>query len=282
MVRIGRSTVIVFTMIYFIGCGSGEETTNLPAEERFQLAKQLFDEQAYLEAINQFTIITLQYQGSAYAGDAQFYLGECRFNRGEYLLAAFEYQQLKRNMSASPRVPEAQYKLGLSYYNLSPKSTLDQEYTLKAKEELQTFVEYYPGHELAADAEAKIAELIQRLAKKEYDTARYYATWENYKAAIFYYHEVIEKYHDTEYAPLSYLGKVEALIARKKYQEAYNEINKFIELHPNSVLRSQADKLKESIENELQSNPPVSGKESGRTLGVGNEPGVSSKIGPGH
>jgi TolA-binding protein len=44
--------------------------------------ENLFDKEDYLEAINEFTIITLQFQGSQHAADAQFYLGDCRFKRG--------------------------------------------------------------------------------------------------------------------------------------------------------------------------------------------------------
>jgi len=127
--------LLLLGVLSFGGCGSGEETTSISVEERFQQAKALFDDEDYLDAIDQFNVITLQHQGSAYADDAQFYLGESRFERGEFLLAAFEYQQLKRSMPASPFVPQAQYRLALSYYNLAPKPPLDQQYTLKAIDE---------------------------------------------------------------------------------------------------------------------------------------------------
>ncbi len=255
--------VVVGLALILGGCSSKETTSTLSAEERFQHAKALFDNGDYLEAANEFTIITLQYQGSAVAGDAQFYLAECRFKRGEYLLASYEYQTLRRNMAASPRVPEAMYKLGLSYYNLSPKSRLDQQYTKKAIEELQAFVEYYPTSEFVPDASVKIQELTNRLAKKEYETARLYATMEYTKASIFYYDNVIEKYHDTEYAPLSYLEKTELLVSRKRFRDAKTEITKFLDKYPNSVLRTKANALNEQIDAELKKAPSVSGKDSG-------------------
>ena len=249
--------------LYLTGCSSKETTRNLSAEERFQHAKALFDDEDYLEAINEFTVVTLQFQASPYADDAQYYLGECRFVRHEYLLAANEYNILKTHMAASPLVPDAQYKIGLCYYNLAPKASLDQQYTKKAIDELQTFVEYYPGNEHAVDASEKIRELTTRLAMKQYNAARLYARMENYKSAIYYYDDVIEKYHDTEYAPLAYLGKIEALIARRKYVDADAELKKFYGRFPNSVLRSEADKLKQRIDQELESKSQASGKEFG-------------------
>lgn len=278
MAKLSLSLWLIAVTVIGAGCGSSEETTVVSVEERFQRAKMLFDDEDYLEAINEFNVITLQFQGTDFADDAQFYLGECRFMRGEFVLAAIEYSALKRNMPASPLVPEAQYKLGVSYYNLSPEFMLDQQYTTKAIDELQTFVEYYPAHELAADAEAKINELTTRLAKKEYESAIMYSKLGFYKSAIVYYDAVIEKYHDTDYAPLARLGKVEAFVARNKYKEAESAINKFLKLFPNSVLRSRADELKSAIDQELQGKEQLTGKESGDNTGSSENSKVSSSI----
>ena len=263
----------------FVGsCGSSDVTTTLTAEERFQHAKALFDNEDYLEAITEFTVITLQFQSSPYADDAQYYLGECRFMRREYLLAASEYRLLKNNMPASSLVPDAQYKLGLCYYNLSPKVSLDQQYTKKSIEELQAFVEYYPGNEHATDAEEKIQELTVRLALKQYNAAMLYVRLDDYKSAIIYFDDVIEKYHDTEYAPLAYIGKVEALMARRKYAEADAEVDKFLNLYPNSVLRSEMDDLKSRIQKELNARSQVSGSEVGSHEKPGNRSELQSTI----
>lgn len=241
------------------GCGSSDITTSIPVEERFRHAKALFDDEDYLPAINEFTVITLQHQGSAYSDSAQFFLAECRFRRGEYLVAATEFGYLRRSYTASPLAAEAQYKLALSYYQLSPKSVLDQQYTKKAIDEFQSFREYYPTNEHAEDADAKIMELNTRLARKAYDTAQLYETMEYYKASLFYYDDIIEKYHDTQYAPLAYLGKVGVLITRKKFEDAQTTLQKFYDRFPNSVLKARADKLREQINKELQGNNKVTG-----------------------
>lgn len=263
----------------FAGCGGAKDAQrSMTAEERFEKAKSLFDNEDLLEAINEFQAITLQFPGSSLADDAQFYLGECHFVRREYLLAAYEYSELKRSYPASPLVPDAQFKLGMAYYEISPVSKLDQKYTQKALEELQTFVEYYPSHPQAIAAEQNIRELTNRLAKKSYETAQLYSIMELYRASAFYYDDVTENYHDTDYAPLSYLGKVEALIARKKYREAEVVINRFISAFPNSILRGRADKLKRQIEEGIDGSDPVTGKDSGERGASGVHNGYSSGI----
>ena len=261
-----RNTVLFLLFLAgatILGCGSSETTTAIPVEERFQKGKALFDDEEYLAAINEFNIITLQNQGSAYADSAQFLIAESHFRRGEWLVAATEYGYLKRSYPASPLVPEAQYKLALSYYNLSPKSMLDQQYTKKAIDEFQAFRDYYPTNEHSADADDKIKELNNRLAKKAYDTARLYETMEYYKASIFYYDDIIERYHDTQYAPLAYLGKVGVLITRGRYEEARVELQKFYDRFPDSVLKSRADALKDQIDKQLEERNKVTGKSRG-------------------
>lgn len=253
------AAVLAGVLIVFQGCGGSEQVTTLSVEARFARAKTLFEKGDYLDAINEFTVITLQYQGSQFAADAQYYLGECRFMRGEYLLSAFEYGVLKRSYPASARVPEAQYKLALSYYNLSPRPSLDQQYTAKAIDEFQSFIEYYPSNPLAADADAKIKELNNKLAKKLYEAARQYVTLEHTKAAIKYFDDLIERYHDTDYAPLAYLDKVELLIGRKRYAEATEELERFLARYPNSVLRGRADELKSRLEKESRGGKVTSG-----------------------
>lgn len=246
--------------VFFASCSSSDIVQNLTAEEHFELGMQKFEDEDYLEAIQEFTAVTLQFPGSAVADDAQFYLGESRFRRGEYLLASYEYETLKRNMPASPFLARAMYNIGLCYYRLAPKAPLDQHYSKKAIDEFQSFLEYFPTHELAPDAEAKINELNTRLAKKDYDTAVLYMKMENYKAATFYFESVLERFHDTEYAERAQVGKIEALIARKRYTEAIVEIEKFLAKYPTSPFRETVQNLRSQINNQ------VTGDDSGRSV----------------
>ncbi len=262
MVKRMRFLAVIVVVLALIagGCGSSEKSVKtMTPEERFAHAKALFEEKDYIDAINEFTVITLQYQGSANAADAQFYLGECRFERGEYLLASFEYGIVKRNYPASARVAEAQFKLALSYYLLSPRSSLDPQYTRKAIDEFQQFVEYYPSNTLVPEADAKIKELTNRLAKKQYETARLYTKMEYYKAALVYYDDVIDRYHDTDFAPLAYLDKADLLLSRRRYREARETLDAFAARFPQSVLQSRADDLRKKLDRES----PASGQAGG-------------------
>jgi outer membrane protein assembly factor BamD len=238
---------LVFAFVFW-SCGGSQPQKMQNAEDRFNAGKKLYDSKNYFEAIAEFEVIRLQFPGSSIADQAQYYLGQSHFQQDEYLLAAEEYQQLKRNMPASPLVPAAQYNIGLCYYNLSPKSQLDQAYARRAIDEFQTFIEYYPKNDLVKDAEEKISELNGRLAKKLYDSAELYMKMGYYKAATLYYTSVVEKYHDTPYAEVSLLGKVRAMIARKKYQDAKPDLDKFFEKYPASRYKPDAEALQKTLD----------------------------------
>ena len=200
----------------------------------------------------------VQFPGSSVADSSQFLLAECRFQREEYLLAAEEFLSLKRNMSTSNLISKAQFSIALCYYNLSPRSSLDQRYTTRAIDEFQAFVEYYPTDELVQQANAKIQELNERLAKKDYDTAELYMTMGRYRAAAVYFESVAEKYHDTPYAERSLVGTIRSLVARKKYADAKEDVKKFNEKYPSSSLRDDVASLGRTIDEHLRENTVTS------------------------
>jgi outer membrane protein assembly factor BamD len=247
-----NSIFILFSFIaistFIVGCGSEEATKQLSAEERYDLGMKAFKKEDYLAAIEEFKIVSLQYLGSKVADSAQFYMAECRFLREEYILAAFEYDVLLRTMPSSIFVSRARFRRATCYYDLSPNYILDQNYSRKAIDEYQAFLEYHPTDTLVSLAEQRINELNTKLAQKDYENGITYMHMEYYKAATYYFDLVLDKYHDTKYAEPAMLKKAEALTNRKKYTDAKEALEKFYEKYPSSVLTSDADRLKMSIE----------------------------------
>ena len=220
--------------------------------ERFELGMKDFKNEDYLEAIEEFKVVSLQYQGSNVADSAQFYMAECRFLREEYILAAFEYDVLLRTMPGSIFAPRSRFRRATCFYRLSPKAILDQDYSRKAIDEYQAFLEYYPTDTLVSLAEQRITELNTKLAQKDYENGITYMHMEYYKAATYYFDLVLDKYHDTQYAEPALLKKAEALTDRKKYTEAKEALDKFREKYPSSALKSDADKLNADIDAGIQ------------------------------
>ncbi|HXG39070.1 MAG TPA: outer membrane protein assembly factor BamD [Bacteroidota bacterium] len=246
------SRILIVSLVLTVGaCSSEELIEQLSPQARFDLAMKYFQEGDYVEAEKEFRVVVLQFQGTALADDAQFYLGECQYMREQFILAAYEYEVLLRTMPTSEYVPRARFRRAMCYYNQSRESYRDQTETKKAIDEFQAFLEYHPTDTLAHEAAAKIQELNTKLAKKEFDNGVLYMKMESYRAAIIYFDLVLERFHDTPYAEEAQLKKAEAFLLRKRPSEALAEIDRYLQRYPNGNHRGEAQKLRETILTQL-------------------------------
>lgn len=169
----------------------------MTAEEHFQYAKEIFDDEDYFEAENEFRIITMRYSGTPITDDAQFYLAETYFEKEEYLIASSEYARLIRDLPQSPYVEQASFKVALCYLNLSPRPELDQKYTEKAIREFELFITDYPSSKLVSGAKKYIIELKTKLAEKLLENAYIYYKLDAFDSAMMYINLLLERYYDT-------------------------------------------------------------------------------------
>ena len=80
-------TIVVLALIW-IGCSGRSPESTWTAEEYYEYAKELYDDEDFFEATNELTVVILRYPGSAVADSAQFYLGMSHYNLEEYIISA--------------------------------------------------------------------------------------------------------------------------------------------------------------------------------------------------
>ena len=244
---------IIILSLAVWGCGSSVDTSNYTPSQRQAYAMKLYNDENYVDAIQEFQAIILQYPGNAVVDSAQYYLAESRYQRGEYILGAYEFSILIKTMPASKLIPDAQFMLADCYYELSPDYRLDQQYTKKAIEEFQAFIDFFPTNEKVKEAEQKINELNDKLAHKEYNTANLYNIMGDDESAIIYYTKVVDDYHDTQYAPNALYDEINLLVSLNMNNKALEEIGKFLERYPDNKRVDELQKLKTSVEVKLSS-----------------------------
>jgi len=206
---IKRILGILLLITSFWACSSSIDTSTMTADQHLDYAISLYQDEDYEVALQEFQSILLQYNGTSVNDDAQYYLGMTYFKKREFLLAAYEFSKLIKDIPASTFVPDAQFMLANCYYELSPPYQLDQAYTKKAIEELQAFIDFFPLSPKVDEAEAKIQEMNLKLAEKAFQSAYIYDRMDYTRAAIKYYQIVFETYHDTEWAPEALFNKIE-------------------------------------------------------------------------
>jgi len=236
--------ITLFTILYISGCGSSKSdiTTDDP-QKAFDIAKRKFDKKDYVDAIEDFSFIKIRFPGTAVSDKVQFYLAYSYYNQKEYLLSAYEFDSFLKNYPLSPLYPEGKYMLGNTYYALSPKYSLDQEFTREAINEYLSYIESYPQDKNVPQAEARVKELRNKLAYKEYWTGELYMKTSNYKAATLYFQNVYEEYIDSDWADDAMVAQADAYINGRKYEEARKVLDKFYKLFPKSNQKSKADRL---------------------------------------
>ncbi|MDZ7371394.1 MAG: outer membrane protein assembly factor BamD [candidate division KSB1 bacterium] len=224
---------LFLALIVFFSCaGTKKIPVNASEEERMAFALRLYQKGDYLEAKTQFRILTLSHSGSLIADKAQFYLAECHFHLKEYLLAASEYERLLKVYPNSEYTDDAKFKLGLSYFKLSPHYGLDQDYTKQAVMHFQEFLEDYPASILKAEVEQYLLQARSKFAEKVYSSGEIYRKMGYYESAIIYYDKVLEEYFDTPFAPKALYWSAECHRRLGKYQEALDLLNAFVQKYP--------------------------------------------------
>ena len=188
------------------------------------------DKEKYLQAQLDFRHIVIRGTGSDLGDDAQYYLGEAYFRNEEYLEAIAEYEKLTRRMGFSPFVEDARFKICEAYRIESPKYFHDQEYTEKALERYQEFLDDYPNSKYVNDVLASIEILREKMGLKLYETGILYMKMEEYESAKMTFERVVDHYYDTAVVHQARQGMVKALAQNRKIDEALalldeNEMN---------------------------------------------------------
>lgn len=254
---------LIYLILIMTSCSSNQPKIVTDFNETYQKGTEAFNKKKWDKAIEYFTLVVLNNPGSDLADDAQFYIGECYFNRKEYLLAIAEYQKLTERYPYSSLVEDASYKIALSQFKNAPQYQLDQEYTLKALQSFQDFVETYSNSKYRPAAEKMIIEIRNRLGRKLFESGRLYRKLREWESAIIYFDKVFELYYDTDWVMPAYLEKAYCLIRLRRFDE-YEQVrqilnSKYKERIPAeqmAYLQLSYNREKKQLEKELKKNNP--------------------------
>lgn len=183
-----------------VGCPK-ELPRDVPPEELYRIGVEAFERERWSRAIEALQRFMFQDPGNVKADSAQFLVGQAYFNQDQYLTAAAEFMRLAQTRPAAPLADDARYRACLSYYELSPRPELDQEYTQDAIEQCRSVMLLYPGSPFAAEAAERTRELTNKLARKYYLNAEYYYKRRAYDSAIIYLEHLLSTYSGAAIEP---------------------------------------------------------------------------------
>lgn len=251
-----KTRIIILTLLVaFASCKSKYQKLLKGSDynAKYEAAIQYFGEEEYYKAQSLLESVAGVYRGTDRAENINYYLAYCCFHQSEYIMSGYYFETFTTTFANSPKVAECQFKAGESYRNESPKSSLDQEYTIKAIEAFQIYINKYPKGEQIAQANTEIDALRKKLENKEYENAKLYNKVGDYKAAVIALKNCIKDFPDTEHheelqyliVESSYELAVNSVEHKKleRYESAVDEHYAYIDQYPNGKYAKKSEKI---------------------------------------
>jgi outer membrane protein assembly factor BamD len=260
------SLLLIVSLLLLVSCSEYQRILKSDdAGLKYQHAESYYTNGKYKKALKLMEQIVPVYRGKPQAEKLMFMYANTFYQLEDYYLAGYQFERFVLSYGKSDSVEVAAYRSAESYYELSPRYSLDQEDTYKGLEKLQEFINAYPDSEYRDLANIKVMELSEKLQKKDIEVAKQYLkigeTSGTYKSAIEAFDNFILDHPGSKYRPDAYYGKFEAAyrlainsfpsLVVERLQTSMKYYNDFKKYYPTNELHEEAKKILEDIDRRL-------------------------------
>jgi outer membrane assembly lipoprotein YfiO len=152
------------------------------------------------KAIEIFNKVTENAPYGKYADMAQYKLGQCYVDLGDYINAALAFKKIIENYPKSPLIDDAKYQIAICAAKSTTGPEYNEEDTDRAIAEFKDFVKRYPDSHMEKEARHFINKLESQKAQNNFNIAQFYERQGNLESAIIYYEEILNEYPRSEWA----------------------------------------------------------------------------------
>ena len=226
LIKIAGVLCMLMCTLFFVSCGEYQQILKLKDPDiKYQKALMYFEDEQYVKAQTLLDEVTSYYRGTDRSQDVLAYLSRSYMGQKNYSAAAEYYQAYIRNYPKGRYIIEARFQIGHCYYLNSPDARLDQADTKKAIEYFTQFIELYPESPDAEQAYKAMGELYDKLAEKEYLSAKMYYNLGTYLGNNYLSSEIVAKNALKNYPTNKYQEELNWLILQSKYQQMVNSLD---------------------------------------------------------
>lgn len=222
-----KKILFALAIVPIVSCAS--KKTVFEGDQTLSTGLQLYQKGDYKKAKEELKKAIFKSEGLTpkQIMEARFALADSYYNREEYIDAIAEFEEFILLYPTSEKMPEALYKLALSYMMVSPDYRRDLTYVKKAEEKAQEILDSYPNSQFVGGAKEIIKKVNQIKAKHTLYIAETYEKYGKPYSASIYYTEAYEKYKNLLEA--DYVAyKLAYNLARVEYQY-YKDIQNYRE-----------------------------------------------------
>lgn len=224
--KIERIACALVCALCVVGCGEYQQLLkSTDPDLKYQKALVYFNDKQYLKAQTLLDDVTAYYKGSDRSQDVLIYLSRCYMGQEDYVTAAEYYQAYIRSYPKGRYIMEARFQVGHCYYLDAADARLDQADTKKGIQFFTQFVELHPESQYAEQAYQEMNELYDRLAYKEFVSAKLYYNLGTYLGNNYLSAEIVAKNALKAYPTNKYQEELNWLILQAKYQQAINSVD---------------------------------------------------------
>jgi outer membrane protein assembly factor BamD len=232
-------------------------------EEKYQMAFAYYQQGDYYRAIQLFDQVIPYFRGTERAETIAYTYAYAHYNQKDYILASFYFKRFISTFPRSKHLEECTFMSAYCKYLDSPQPSLDQTNTREAIQELQFFINKFPGSERVAESNALIDDLRSKLEIKEMEIARLYYKMENYTSAITAFKNILKDYPDTEYreevmfsilkAQYDFAGKSIEIKREERFKEALEAYDNYVAQFPSGNYLREANQIQKNVLRQLNS-----------------------------
>ena len=199
-------TLLAMVLVLFAACSRGPrqirprvdpELLKLTKEQIFQKAEDHFKEERWTRARTYYSHVYENYPNDPLGRRSLLRVADTFFNQGDpvnLVEAQYKYRDFLNRFPGSEYADYAMLQIAMVSFKQMEKPDRDQQKTREAVEKLNDMIKAFPRSELRPEAEKRLQDARDRLAKHEHIVARFYMKRRSYPAAVQRLNYLIDEY----------------------------------------------------------------------------------------
>lgn len=221
-----KKNIIITLLAAIVLSSCGEYNKLLKStdyEYKYEAAKNYFAKGQYSRSATLLNELITILKGTDKAEESLYMLSMSYYNQKDYSTAAQSFITYFNTYPRGTFTELSRFHAGKALYLDTPEARLDQSGTFAAIQQLQMFLEYYPGSSKKQEAQDMIFALQDKLVEKEFLSAKLYYNLGNYQGANNYLSCVITAQNTLRDYPYTHFREdLSILVLRAKHEMAIN------------------------------------------------------------
>jgi len=231
--RMSKKIIIALSVLTLGLTSCGNYSNVLRADDydyRYEAAKEYYAAGEYNRCYQVLEDMILLLKATDKGEESLYMLAMCYYNLKYYESASDYFERYYQSYPKGTYAELSRFYAGLAAFKQSPDSRLDQSSTYTALNCMNEYLQYYPNSPRREEVTDMIYQLQERLAQKEYESARLYYNLgnytgncifggNNYDACIITAENTLKLYPYTRFRE-----ELMILILRSRYKLALNSV----------------------------------------------------------